>query len=116
MAPPLRRPGSLLALPSWRLAALLGLALIAPAALPAGGAERRQPELRRRQAGDPLLATGPLALRTAPRQQAPALARLEAGEPLELLRSWWSPSGRRWLQVQTAAGPAGAPRRGWLAG
>ena len=116
MAPPLRRPGFLLALPSWRLAALLGLALIAPAALPAGGAERRQPELRRRQAGDPLLATGPLALRTAPRQQAPALTRLEAGEPLELLRSWWSPSGRRWLQVQTAAGPAGAPRRGWLAG
>jgi hypothetical protein len=103
-------------LPSWRLAALLGLALIAPAALPAVGAERRQPELRRRQAGDPLLATGPLALRTAPRQQAPALARLEAGEPLELLRSWWSPSGRRWLQVQTAAGPAGSPRRGWLAG
>jgi len=115
MGPSQRRMGSLLALPSWRMAALLGLALIAPAALPAGGAERRQPELRRRQAGDPLLATGPLALRTAPRQQAPALARLEAGEPLELLRSWWSPSGRRWLQVQTAAGP-GAPRRGWLAG
>ncbi|MCX5946399.1 MAG: SH3 domain-containing protein [Cyanobacteria bacterium] len=115
MGPLLRRIGSPLALPSWRLAALLGLALIAPAALPAGGADRRQPELRRRQAGDPLLATGPLALRTAPRQQAPALVRLEAGEPLELLRSWWSPGGRRWLQVQTAAGP-GAPRRGWLAG
>jgi len=116
MGPLQRRPGWLSVLPSWRLAALLGLALIAPAALPAGGAERRQPELRRRQAGDPLLATGPLALRTAPRQQAPALARREAGEPLELLRSWWSPSGRRWLQVQTAAGPAGSPRRGWLAG
>lgn len=116
MGPLQRRPGLLSVLPSWRLAALLGLALIAPAALPAGGAERRQPELRRRQAGDPLLATGPLALRTAPRQQAPSLARLEAGEPLELLRSWWSPSGRRWLQVQTAAGPAGSPRRGWLAG
>ena len=116
MGPLQRRPGLLSVLPSWRLAALLGLALIAPAALPAGGAERRQPELRRRQAGDPLLATGPLALRTAPRQQAPALARLEAGDPLELLRSWWSPSGRRWLQVQTAAGPAGSPRRGWLAG
>jgi hypothetical protein len=115
MGPLQRRPGFLLALPSWRLAALLGLALIAPAALPAGGAERRQPELRRRQAGDPLLATGPMALRSSPRQQAPALARLEAGEPLELLRSWWSPSGRRWLQVQTAAGP-GEPRRGWLAG
>jgi len=110
-----RRPGLLMALPSWRLAALLGLALIAPAGLPAGGAERRQPELRRRQAGDPLLATGPLALRSAPRQQAPALARLDVGEPLELLRSWWSPSGRRWVQVQTVAGP-GAPRRGWLAG
>jgi len=115
MGPLQRRPGFLWSLPSWRLAALLGFALIAPAALPAGGAERRQPELRRRQAGDPLLATGPLALRSAPRQQAPALVRLETGEPLELLRSWWSPCGRRWLQVQTAAGP-GETRRGWLAG
>jgi hypothetical protein len=44
------------------------------------------------------------------------LAQLEAGEPLELVRSWWSPSGRRWLQVQTAGGPAGLARRGWLAG
>jgi hypothetical protein len=115
MGPFQRPPFFLSALPSWRLAALLGLALIAPTALPAGGAERRQPELRRRQAGDPHLAPGPLDLRCAPRQQAPALARLEAGEPLEVLRSWWSPSGRRWLQVQTAAGP-GEPRRGWLAG
>ena len=47
MGPLQRRPGLLSVLPSWRLAALLGLALIAPAALPAGGAERRQPELRR---------------------------------------------------------------------
>jgi hypothetical protein len=30
---------------------LLGVALLAPAALPAGGADRRQPEVRRREAG-----------------------------------------------------------------
>ncbi len=102
--------------PAWRVAALLGLALIGPAALPAGGADRRQPELRRRQAKEPLLTSGALSLRTAPQRCAPVLRNLEAGESLELVRSWWSPSGRRWLQVQTAAGATVMARRGWLPG
>jgi hypothetical protein len=100
----------------WRWTCVLGLALIGPAALPAGGGERRQPELRRRQAREPLLTRGTASLQAAPRRHAPVLAQLEPGEPLELVRSWWSPSGRRWLQVQTAGGPAGLARRGWLAG
>lgn len=102
-------------LPALRAVTLLSLALVGPAALPAGGADRRQPELRRRSAGDPLLACGTAPLLTSPRRSAPTLVRLETGEPLQILRTWWSPAGRRWLQVQTAAGP-GAPRRGWLPG
>ncbi|MFY8149395.1 MAG: SH3 domain-containing protein [Prochlorococcaceae cyanobacterium] len=98
-----------------RAVTLLSLALVGPAALPAGGAERRLPELRRRSAGEPLLACGSTPLLASPRRHAPALAELESGEPLQLLRSWWCPAGRRWLQVQTAAGP-GEPRRGWLPG
>jgi hypothetical protein len=98
----------------WHVAALLGFALFAPAALPAGGAERRQPEVRRRQPHDPLLSTRPMALHGAPEQRAPALTQLPAGEPLQLLRSWRAPSGRRWLQVQAAVG-VGLGLRGWLA-
>ncbi|MEX1324036.1 MAG: SH3 domain-containing protein [Synechococcaceae cyanobacterium] len=100
---------------TWRVAALLGFALVAPAGLPAGGADWRLPELRRRQSSrEPLLSVVPQVLRCAPRHQAPAISRTEAGVPLRVMRRWVQPGGERWLQVElpTAAGL----RRGWLAG
>jgi len=103
--------------PALRWAALLGFALLAPAALPAGGGERRTPEVRRRQnAFEPLLSASCLALRCAPERQAPVLARVDADVPLRVLRQWLSPRGRRWLQVEISAPPGLSPRRGWLAG
>ena len=95
-------------------AAVLGFALVAPAALPAGGAERRPVEVRRRQSGEPLLANGTVALRCAPEQQAPVLTRLPSGEQLHVLRRWRSPRGRQWLQVQTSPAAGEAGRRGWI--
>ena len=96
--------------------AVLGFALVAPAALPAGGAECRPLEVRRRQGREPLLATGCLALRCAPEQQAPVLTQLPSGEPLQVLRRWRSPQGRQWFQVQaTPADGAAGRRRGWIA-
>lgn len=101
----------------WRWAALLGFALVAPAGLPAGGAERRLPEVRRRQsAAEPLLATGRQLLRCAPRHQAPAIRSAELGAPLRVLRRWSSPAGERWLQVELAGTGPGDRRRGWLPG
>jgi hypothetical protein len=102
-------------LSAWRWIALLGFALVAPAALPAGGAEWRAPELRRRQSSrEPLLSPVPQVLRCAPEHQAPVISAAPAGEPLRVLRAWVQPDGERWLQVQLE-GPAGS-RRGWLAG
>ncbi|MEB3304359.1 MAG: SH3 domain-containing protein [Cyanobium sp.] len=102
--------------PALTWAALLGFALFAPAALPAGGAERRLPELRRREsAQEPLLNLLSCSLRASPRCQAPVLTRLEPGMPMRVMRTWLEPSGRRWLQV-TTAGPSGRQTRGWLLG
>ena len=94
---------------AWRWAALLGFALITPVGLPAGGADRRPHEVRRRSSGEPLLSTRAVALRAAPEQRAPALQQLGPGEPMRVLRTWRGSSGQRWLQVQAA------DRRGWLA-
>jgi hypothetical protein len=102
--------------PAWRWAALLGFALLAPAALPAGGADRRLPEVRRRERqGEPLLSDGATPLQCAPGRQAPVLARLESGAPLWVLRQWFDPQGRRWVQVETRRRP-GLAERGWLPG
>ncbi|KEF40655.1 MAG: hypothetical protein ER33_15825 [Cyanobium sp. CACIAM 14] len=101
---------------SWQLLALLGFALLAPASLPAGGGERRLPEVRRRDSRrEPLLSVGGESLRCAPRREAPALAHLEPGMPLRVLRHWLPASGNRWLQVEAVVG-AGEPARGWLRG
>ena len=96
-------------------AALLSFALFAPTALPAGGADRRPVEVRRRQTHEPLLAIGSLDLRCSPEQQAPVLTRLPSGEPLQVLRRWRSPRGRQWLQVQASTSAGEAGRRGWIA-
>ena len=102
--------------PALTWAALLGIALFAPAALPAGGGERRLPEVRRRTASrEPRLNPTPSARRASPRSQAPLLRPLEAGIPLRVLRTWNEPGGRRWLRVVTT-GPLGRPARGWLPG
>jgi hypothetical protein len=95
--------------------AVLSFALVAPTALPAGGADRRPVEVRRRQSGDPLMATGSVHLRCAPEQQAPVLSRFPSGEPLQVLRRWRSPRGDQWLQVQAPLGAGTAARRGWIA-
>ncbi len=101
---------------SWQALALLGFALWAPAALPAGGGDRRLPEVRRRQSAlEPLLSTSCLSLRCAPQRRAPLLGQVEAGVPLRVVRQWFSPGGRCWLRVE-ASDLAGRPVRGWLRG
>ncbi|MEB3308310.1 MAG: SH3 domain-containing protein [Cyanobacteriota bacterium] len=96
---------------AWRWAALLGLALLAPVGLPAGGAERRPMELRRREnSRDPLIPEAPMQLQTAPDRQAPVLRAVKAGQPLRLLHRWLASDGRSWYRVELDG------QRGWLAG
>jgi hypothetical protein len=99
----------------WRWAALLGFALIGPVALPAGGADKRQPEVRRRELDvDPLVHPLASALRCAPLREAPALRQLQAGEPLRVLRQWFDPCGTQWVQVEVRLSDLVSSSRGWL--
>ena len=94
---------------TWRWGAVLAFALFAPVTLPAGGADRRLPDVRRRNAGEPLLSIGGQVLQAAPDQQAPALAQVDADQPLRVMRSWCGQGGEQWLQVEAGE------QRGWLA-
>jgi hypothetical protein len=51
----------------------------------------------------------------SPQRHAPVLAHLEPGSPLRVLRHWFAPDGRRWLQVE-AVREVRQPSRGWLPG
>jgi len=97
---------------------LLGVSLIGPVALPAGGAERRLPQIRRQQGSSPLLSGNDCVLHSSPLVAAPALRRLEIGTPLQLLRHWRSEDGSNWIQVKVTSGypliDAVERQRGWI--
>ncbi|MFL0789584.1 MAG: SH3 domain-containing protein [Prochlorococcus sp.] len=102
-----------------RWSCLLAMALVAPATLPAGGAERRQPEVRRRgHCGGPMLAGQGCALKSSPLTVAPTLRTVEVGTPMKILRQWKCVNGQDWLHVQIANGDGGmlvdVVRRGWI--
>jgi len=100
---------------AWRWGALLAFALFGPVALPAGGSDLKQPEVRRRRAiHDPLVTEAECALRSSPMRAAPSLARVEIGTPLEVLRSWTTSSGQEWLHVEVRSEDLLVVRRGWV--
>ena len=91
---------------------LLGVALMAPATLPAGGGELRQPQVRRRSGSSgPLHISSDCPLRLSPLAVAPSLRTLSIGTPCRLLRRWQGDNGQDWLQVQVLSGNC---PRGWL--
>ena len=57
--------------PLLRWSWLLGLALIVPADLPAGGAQRRQPQVRRRNGSGPIHTSAETTLQLSPMAVAP---------------------------------------------
>ena len=97
--------------PLLRWSWLLGLALIVPADLPAGGSQRRQPQVRRRNGSGPVHTSGETTLQLSPMAVAPPLRTLAAGTSLRLLRRWTSGDGQDWFQVQALSGE---PQRGWI--
>ena len=90
---------------------LLGVALMAPAALPAGGADARQPQVRRRSGDGPLYTATDVPLQLSPLAVAPRLRTVPVGTPVRQLRRWSAEDGGDWLQVQPLTGDG---RRGWL--
>ena len=80
--------------------------------MPAGGADFRQPQLRRRVGvGGHLYVPSDAPLRLSPMAVASSLSTLKAGTSLRLLRRWSAADGNVWLHVQ----PLGEDQpRGWL--
>ena len=90
---------------------LLGVALMAPVALPAGGSDRRQPQVRRRQGFGPVHTSSETTLRLSPMTLAPSLTTLRPGASLRLLHRWKGAGGSEWLHVQPLSEDQ---PRGWI--
>jgi len=97
---------------------LLGLALLVPISLPAGGGEPNKTEIRNSTSASHYLAAKTLALRAAPSCAAPSLGTLKMGTPMTLLRVWRTQDGTAWFQVKAFSmkdiGRASRISRGWI--
>ena len=97
---------------------ILGLALILPLALPAGGAQLNNVEIQRRSRFSPLIAEKDLLLRVSPSSKADISKVIYSGTPINILRSWTNNDGQTWLQVEISCLDiflkSNEARRGWL--
>ncbi len=97
---------------------MLGIALLIPANLPAGGYTIRQPQIKRTNKFGPIITTQKFCLKSSPFSIAPTLRTLDIGSPLHVLRVWQNNKGQKWIHVQLSlldkVGQHNLAQKGWL--
>ena len=83
-----------------RLGWLLGIALLAPVALPAGGGSRNKTQIMYTKSTELSFAGDSCFLLKSPSLSSPTLCRLNLSTPLKVIRIWDNNDGNRWIQVR----------------
>ena len=99
---------------------LLGIALCAPVALPAGGSEKKIPHVRFNQSNsEPFLTEKVYFLRGSPMVFSPSLRTLDIGTPIKVLGYFETGDGKRWIRISLTSSHLETPliaKRGWVNG
>ena len=78
---------------------LLGISLVVPTSLPAGGSQKSTIEHRENNIGSPLIAFNDFNLLSSASNHSPVLTRVQFGTPVEVLQVWDSTENGKWLLV-----------------
>ena len=78
---------------------LLCIGLVAPTALPAGGAQESIIHHRRNNIGSPIIALKEFNLLTSASNHSSTLTRVKVGTPVKVIKVWESNESRNWLLV-----------------
>ena len=78
---------------------LLGIALVVPTTLPAGGAQESIIQNRKNNVGSPIIALKDFNLLSAASKNSSILTRVKAGTPVKILKIWDSSDRGKWLLV-----------------
>ena len=78
---------------------LLGIALVVPTTLPAGGAQESIIQHRRNNVGSPIIALKDFNLLSSASKNSSILTRVKAGTPVKILKIWDSADRGKWLLV-----------------
>ena len=78
---------------------LLGIALVVPTTLPAGGAQESIIQHRKNNVGSPIIALKDFNLLSSASKNSSILTRVKAGTPVKILKIWNSSDREKWLLV-----------------
>ena len=78
---------------------LLGIALVVPTTLPAGGAQKLIIHQRKNNLRSPIISVKEFNLLTAASKNSSILTRVQAGTPVHILKVWDSNDNGKWLLV-----------------
>ena len=78
---------------------LLGIALVVPTSLPAGGAQESIIQNRKNNVGSPIIALKDFNLLSSASKNSSILTRVKAGTPVKILKIWDSSDRGKWLLV-----------------
>ena len=95
---------------------LLGIALVVPTSLPAGGAQESLIQHRKNNNGSPIIALKDFNLLASASKNSSILTRVKAGTPVRLLKSWDSADSGEWLLVNILINDYNQlfDKRGWV--
>ena len=78
---------------------LLGIALVVPTTLPAGGAQKSMIQHRKNNIRSPLIALKEFNLLSSASKDSSILTPVKAGTPVNVLKVWNSTKSGKWLLV-----------------
>ena len=78
---------------------LLGISLVVPTSLPAGGFQKLIIQHRENNMGSPLIALKDFNLLSSVSHDSYILTRVQAGTPVDVLKVWDSTDNGKWLLV-----------------
>ena len=78
---------------------LLGIALVIPATLPAGGAQKSIVQQRKTNISSPIIALKEFNLLSSASKNSSILTRVKAGTPVNIMKVWDSSDSGKWLLV-----------------
>ena len=78
---------------------LLGIALVVPTTLPAGGAQESIIQNRKNNVGSPIIALKDFNLLSSASKNSSILTHVKAGTPVKILKIWDSSDREKWLLV-----------------
>ena len=78
---------------------LLGISLVVPTTLPAGGAQESSIQFRKNNVGSPIIALKDFNLLSSASKNSSILTRVKAGTPVKILKIWDSSDRETWLLV-----------------